>query len=454
MKATSGTCLSRPATHDRFSGREKEDKHMKTVRICRLSSLSPALFRRLKAAQMEAAQVWNVCVQAHRQARMSRARWPDQHDLHRLTKGRFALHSQSVQAVFRAFLGTIETTRKLRREHPEMHMKYPWREKLFYPVHWPAQAVHREKGRVVLPMGKGRPSLVLPLALPENAGACTLVWNRGFELHVCMGIPQADYSPGTEQATVDLGEIHLAAVTTSTGKALIVTGRGIRSLKRQRSRQLGQLAKKQSRCKNHSRRWKKLQRAKNKVCRRAERRVRDLRHKASRQVIDFCVKNGVGTLFIGNPHGVRTRDSGRHHNGRMAQWEYGHDIDYLTHKSKQARILSFTGSERGTSSRCPRCQHTHKPKGRNWVCRRCGFRGHRDLVGSVNMHQDAFGIHLKFPRSFTYLRPGPLATRKRSSRADTPHRCLDEPAGQPRIADTLSSETGHTVGAVQNPVPF
>ncbi len=42
------------------------------------------------------------------------------------------------------------------------------------------------------------------------------------------------------KATVDLGEIHLAAITTSTGKALIITGRGIRSLKRQRSRQLGQ----------------------------------------------------------------------------------------------------------------------------------------------------------------------------------------------------------------------
>jgi len=65
----------------------------------------------------------------------------------------------------------------------------------------------------------------------------------------------------------------------------------------------------------------------------------------------------------------------------MAQWEYGRDIDYLTHKSKQV------------------CRQKHKPSGRNWVCQRCGFRGHRDLVGSVNMHFDAFGVHLKFPRS-------------------------------------------------------
>ena len=366
---------------------------MKTMRIYRLTGLSLTLFRRLKEAQQEAAQVWNLCMQTHKMARMGHARWPGRHELEQATKGRFALNAQAVQQIVHAFLANVETTRRLRREHPEMRMKYPWRTKRFYPVKWPAQAVHREKKGVVLPMGRGRQSLVLPLSLPDNAGACTLVWNRGFELHVCLEAPQAKEAPGTVQATVDLGEIHLAAVTTSTGKALIVTGRGIRSLKRQRSKQLGQLAKKQSRCTKRSRRWNKLQRAKNKVCRRAERRVRDLRHKATRQVIDFCVTHRVGTLFMGNPHGVRTRDSGRHHNGRMARWEYGRDIDYLTHKSKQARISCSTGSERGTSSRCPRCGHKHKPKGRDWICRRCGFRGHRDLVGSINMHPLAFETH-------------------------------------------------------------
>src|SRR6266700_3144102 len=413
---------------------------MKTVRIYRLSHLSPLLFRRLKEAQQEAARVWNLCMEKHKQARLTYAPWPGQRELEQTTKGRFALGAQVVQQIVHAFLANVETTHTLRREHPEICMKYPWRTKGFYPVKWPAQAVHKEKGRVVLPMGRGRPSLVLPLDLPEKSGACTLVWNRGFELHVCIEVPPAQEAPGTVQATVDLGEIHLAAVTTNTGKALIVTGRSIRSLKRQRSKQLGQIGRLQSRCTKHSRRWKKLQRAKNKVCRRAERRVRDLRHKATRQVIDFCVKRQVGTLFIGNPHGVRSRDSGRHHNGRMALWEYGKNINYLTHKSKQARILSFTGCERGTSSRCPRCGHKPKPKGRTWACRRCGFRGHRDLVGSVNMHPLAFGTHPKFPRSFTYLRPGPA--RERSSRAGTPQCCLSESAAQPHVPDVVPSGTG------------
>src|SRR6266536_364437 len=296
-------------------------------------------------------------------------------------------------------------------------------------------------------MGKGRKSLVLPIDLPSNSGARTLVWNRGFELHVCVEVPQSKASPGKVQATVDLGEIHLAAVTTSTSKALIVTGRGIRSLKHQRTKQLGQLAKRQSRCKKYSRRWKRLQRAKNRVCKRAERRIRDQRHKATRQVIDFCVENEVGALFIGNPHGVRHQDKGRHHNQRMSLWEYGKDIDYLTHKSKAAHIMSFTGSERGTSSQCPACGHKHKPKGRQWNCKKCGFSGHRDIVGSVNMHPLAYGEQVMFPRSVTYLRPSrsrQIAVHKdpavgRSRRADTPLCCLDKSHDQPRIADTLSS---------------
>jgi putative transposase len=307
---------------------------MKTVRVYQLKHLSPSLFARLKAAQMEAAQCWNLCVQTHKRARMTHTPWPNHTELHHLTKGRFALQSQSVQAIFRAFLGIIETTRTLRREHPQMRTRYPWRAKHFYPVPWPAQAVSKEKGRVVLPMGRGRTSLVLPITLPEEAGACTLVWNRGFELHVCIEAPQAEEAPGVFQAAVDLGEIHLAAVTTNMGAAMIVTGRGIRSLKHQRSKQLGKIAKKQSRCKKHSHRWKKLQRAKNMVSRRAERRIRDMRHKATRAVIDFCHQHLVGRLFIGNPHGVRNRDT-----------------------------------------------------------------GHRDLVGSVNMHRLAFTTHVEFPRS-------------------------------------------------------
>lgn len=417
------------------------------MRVYRLENLSRSQFSRLKVAQMEAAAVWNLCMETHKQARMAHSQWPGRNALQKATKGRFALHSQSVQRVVHAFLANIETTQHLRQTHPQMRMKYPWRTKRFYPVSWPAQAVCIQPGRVVLPMGKGRKSLVLPLDLPAASGACTLVWNRGFELHVCIEIAQEVHAPGDAHATVDLGEIHLASVTTNTGKAMIVTGRGIRTLKRQRTKQLRTLTKKQAHCTKYSRRWKKLQRTKNKVCKRSESRIRDMRHKATRKVINFCIEQKVGTLFIGNPHSVRSHNTGRHHNQRMALWEYGKDIDYLTHKSKQVHISCFTGSERGTSSQCPCCGHKHKPRNRQWHCKVCGFTGHRDLVGSINMHRLAFGDQVEFPRSFTYLRPS-------SSRADTPQCCLSESADQALLAEQVSSETVHPADVAQKPVSF
>src|SRR5260370_37986648 len=190
------------------------------------------MFAVLRDAKMEAAKVWNLCGQIHRQARMNHSKWPGSNELQKATKGQFALHSQSVQMVVHAFLANIETTRKLRQTHTQMKMKYPWREKRFYPVKWPAQAVSRENGRVVLPMGKSRESIVLPIDLPENSGASSLVWNNASELHVCVEMQEAEEAPGVVHATIDLGEIHCATVSTNTGEALIVTGRGIRTLTR------------------------------------------------------------------------------------------------------------------------------------------------------------------------------------------------------------------------------
>ena len=232
------------------------------------------------------------------------------------------------------------------------------------------------------------------------------------------------HGPERPTRTVDLGEIHQAAVTTNTGAALMVSGRGIRSLKRRHHMALGQLAKKRKRCTPGSRRSRKLWAARRRVSARRRRQIRDLRHKGTRKVIAFCQQQGVGSLFIGNPDGVRRRNSGRHHNQRMAGWEYGQDIAYLSYKAQAASIESFTGSERGTSSQCPVCGWKQKVKGRQWRCRnpQCSFSGHRDVVGSVNMHPLAFGSKIAFPARITYQRAGPvrvLVRNKQPCRVDS-----------------------------------
>src|SRR5437016_831746 len=99
---------------------------MQTVTIYQLKRLSPMLFQRCKVAQMQAAQVWNVCMETHKAARREHARWPGRDALQKATKGKqFALQSQSIQMVVAAFLANVETTKQLRQSHPQMKMKYP-----------------------------------------------------------------------------------------------------------------------------------------------------------------------------------------------------------------------------------------------------------------------------------------------------------------------------------------
>jgi putative transposase len=268
----------------------------------------------------------------------------------------------------------------------------------------------------------------------------------GYELHISIPAKAKEPVTGDVHATVDLGQIHQCAVTTSTGQGLIVSGRGIRAEKQRATKMHGSIAAKQARCKKGSRRYRRLQQARNKYAARSERRIRDKRHKGTRQVVDFFEVNSVSQVFIGNPDGVRKRRSGRHHNQRMSQWEYGRDIDYLTHKIELAGMSSFTGSERGTSSRCPACGHRHKPKGREWTCKACGFRGHRDLVGSINMHPIAFGEKPMFPvaSAITYLRPG-TSVRKvldRSNRPDPGHGEDECPLAPVSLHERMESTTG------------
>ena len=380
---------------------------MQTTKIYRLPYQKPEVFERLKAAQVEAAKAWNECMEAHKECRVNQKPWLNQTALQKLTKGKYQLHSQSVQMVCQAFLANVDSTRANRRAGIK-NMKYPWRTKGFYPVSWTAQSVKYSDGKLTLPMGRGRKSLSFQLTLDFVPGACSLVWNRGFELHIKQEVQIENPQKTQVKATIDLGEIHHSAISTNTGQGLIVTGRGIRSLKRQRNVALAKLSRQQSRCTKYSKRWKKFQAAKNRFCLRNQRQIREYRHQATRQVVEFGKTHDVDTVFIGNPDGVRKKNCGKRHNQRMAQWEYGKDIDYLTYKFKMAGISVLTGSERGTSSTCPECGHRHKPKGRTWNCPnpKCSYKKkHRDITGSLNMHLLAFGEKAKYPEDIKYLRP-------------------------------------------------
>ncbi|WP_460036230.1 hypothetical protein [Methylothermus subterraneus] len=89
---------------------------MKRVRILSLKGISRRLQAIIRDGQMESARVWNLCRDRHLAARRKNQPWPGKNEFHEATKGgKFALHSQSVQQVFRAFDAAVQSAREHRK---------------------------------------------------------------------------------------------------------------------------------------------------------------------------------------------------------------------------------------------------------------------------------------------------------------------------------------------------
>ena len=144
----------------------------------------------------------------------------------------------------------------------------------------------------------------------------------------------------------------------------------------------------------------------------------------------------------------------------------------------ESSIESFTGSERGTSSHVRYAAGNRKYIERRWRCRNpeCSFQGHRDVVGSVNMHplsvwsQDRLSRSHHVSTSWPRTGPGTGQTTvpggfqpARCSRPDTGHQeglvrshwcCFGERGAHPPGRSRASPEAGHPPHATKKLIPF
>ena len=81
-------------------------------------------------------------------------------------------------------------------------------------------------------------------------------------------------------------------------------------------------------------------------------------------MIEWAIERRVGTLAVGDPHGVLDLEAKRRHNQRVRDWRVGHLIRALSDKAEAAGITVELVDERGTSSTCPSCaRRVPKPAG-------------------------------------------------------------------------------------------
>jgi|SRR5579859_4424040 len=390
---------------------------------------------RLTAAQLaqcarlrrEAGRCWTEMLQAHLASRAGA--WLSEADLKARFKGRFALHSQTVQALAEKLIANVETAHALRQTDPTT--QYPYREKLYQTVVWKQQAIRHTAAMILLANGRGQAPLVLPLPAQYTDRAivrCELTW-RANHYELCLtidtGVVQPSLDRGVKAVGVDLGEVNIAAAVTETGAGIQISGRYLRSLKRLRNKRHATLSAKLARCHAGSQRRQRLLQRKAQASARFYRQSRDVLHKASRQLVDFARREQVAHVAVGDVRAVADApDKGRHHNQRLSQWAHGQFVGYVTAKARRDGISVEYIDEAYSTRTCSVCGQVQAraPRGRVYTCAGCGASIARDGNGAANIcsryRYGAYGqvqVH-----SLTYLRPVAVEPRTTAKVAGLP----------------------------------
>ena len=300
----------------------------------------------------------------------------------------------------------------------EYKNKYPWKFKKNYNSFWVDKAFSFdfEKSQMSLSLGVwNHKQQGISVDLPKNTikkiqkilekdkdaiSQIELCYNNGLKFHITYDDGKAIKSNDFAQSIgVDLGEIHAITACAENGKSVIVTGRKLRSIHRLRNKLMKKIQKAQSKCKKHSRRWKKLQRNKRYILSKSRHQVENKTHEITKNFVDWCVENEIKHVFCGNPEGVERNTSSRKKLNRvknkkkirkkkvsqkLSNWNFGKMMEILEYKLNAQNIKFEKINEAYTSQTCPNCGQRHKTNNRNYRCS-CGYKAHRDVIGAHNI---------------------------------------------------------------------
>ena len=135
---------------------------------------------------------------------------------------------------------------------------------------------------------------------------------------------------------------------------------------------------------------KKLQDAKHmdavtRINNKEQRIMKDIDHKISHDIIKTAAAHDVKVIKMERLQDIRsTTRKSRKNDKSLHTWSFYRLSQFIEYKAKLAGITVEYVNPAYTSQTCPVCGNVHHADDRKYSCL-CGFRGHRDLVGAMNI---------------------------------------------------------------------
>lgn len=300
------------------------------------------------------------------------------------------LHAHTSDAITQSFYASLKSWRSRRKT--DFLSKPPKRRRWFYKVIWKSSAISLKNGKLRLSNGQGNQPLVVDWQW-EKPKQIEMGWNRNaqcYELRACYLQIITEEIKSLRVAAVDLGEIHPMVIADGVNTD-IYNGRLLRSLKQYQNKLKAKLSKLIDKKKRGSNRRKKIIKSKQKQLARIQNQIKDIEHKLTSKAVSTLKTRGVQTLVIGDVRDIRKSiDYGKKANQKLHQWNFGSIRQKLEYKCAKVGIQTELISEEYTSQECLSCRKRNKPKKRNYKCS-CGFKFHRDGVGSNNIRAKYLG---------------------------------------------------------------
>jgi putative transposase len=326
------------------------------------------------SVRKEAARLWSWLVERHAAIRQQGGKWPTRNELQKEIQGLFpGLHSQSAQMIVHDFCEAIASAEALRKKGKPF--EYPHRKPIYRQVLFSNQAPRFRDGSMILPCGvAGRLSVRIPTGVILPGRLIEVRLDYGAIEIVCEVITEP--RPAGPTIGIDLG-VNTVLAATDGEKAVLVSGREIKSTIQLRNKRLGKIVSKQSRKTKGSRRHKRLQRAKYHMLTWARNKIRDLCHKATRKVADAFPN---AKEYVGEPFNDASQRIGRRPAQTVSSACNCKLINLLTYKL----AACIEVEEAYTSQTCPVCGDRSK-QSRIDRCPQCGYEAPRDVVGCSNI---------------------------------------------------------------------